>query len=175
VTYIVIITNEFYHFTSFKNSEAIGYCLATFLILILGFYGIKQTQIFTSTNNPVGDLYLSEEIPLEENSADNLIRIMEVKKPYLDPELNISRLSEVTGLTVIQLSSLLNNTLHTSFFDFINKYRVEEFKKQVHNPANKNLTLLGIGLNCGFNSKATFNRVFKNLMHITPKEYKEGL
>jgi hypothetical protein len=48
ITYSVIITNEFYHFTTFKFSEAIGYCLATVLISILGFYGIKQTQIFAT-------------------------------------------------------------------------------------------------------------------------------
>lgn len=175
ITYIVIISNEIYHFTTFKNSEAIGYCLASFLILVLGIYGIKQTQIFTSLGNPVTESFTSVENIAEEQSVTDLKKIMIEKKPYLDPELNISRLSEHTGLTVTQLSSLLNNTLQVTFFDFINQYRINEFKVQVVNPENKNLTLLGIGLNCGFNSKATFNRVFKNHMNITPKEYKDHL
>ena len=175
LTYIVILANELYPFTSFKITEAIGYFMATFLILVLGFYGIKQTQIFTSLKDQTSISSVLGPINLEEQSVENLISVMEIKKPYLDPELNISRLSEQTELSVSQLSTLLNSKLNISFFDFINKYRIEEFKKQVNNPENKNFTLLGIGLNCGFNSKATFNRVFKNHMHITPKEYRDGI
>jgi AraC-like DNA-binding protein len=97
---------------------------------------------------------------------------MEREKPYLDPDLTIGVLSEKVKIPDVRLSLLLNNEINRNFFDFINSYRIEEFKKQVKNPENNNLSLLGIALNCGFNSKATFNRVFKKYTEMTPKEYK---
>ena len=53
----------------------------------------------------------------------------------------------------------------------MNEYRVEEFKRQIQNPQNKHLTLLAVALDCGFNSKSTFNRAFKNATGTTPKEF----
>lgn len=178
VTYSVIITNEFYHFTTFKLSEAIGYCLATILISVLGFYGIKQTQIFTSANAnsfessaklPVS----STQIQVSTESVTRITTVMESGKPYLDPELTLKKLAELTRFSEIELSSILNNEFKKNFFDFVNTYRIEEFKKKLTDPANKNLTLLGIATNCGFNSKATFNRVFKNYTQLTPKAFKQ--
>jgi AraC-like DNA-binding protein len=73
------------------------------------------------------------------------------------------------------LSSILNNQLNRNFFDFVNQYRVEEFKTQCLNPQNETFTLIGLAYDCGFNSKATFNRVFKNITSLTPGEYKQSV
>jgi AraC-like DNA-binding protein len=180
VTYAIIIANEFYHFTTFKFSEAIGYCLATILISILGFYGIKQTQIFTSYN--INSFNTAKRLPLPvvhddavAESVSLITKVMQSERPYLDPELTLKKLAELTRFSEFELSSLLNNEFQKNFFDFVNSYRIEEFKTQLTDPSNKNLTLLGVALNCGFNSKATFNRVFKNYTQLTPKAYKQKI
>ncbi len=174
VVYILIISNEFYHFTTFKTSEAIGYCLASILIFTWGFFGIRQTQVFSSFNFIINDntVVVHEE---KDETLNHLLNIMSVQKLYLDPDLTIAKLSEISNLTITQVSFLLNSKLNKTFFDFVNSYRIEEFKKQLRIKENKKLTILGIAFNCGFNSKATFNRVFKTYLHITPKEYKLSL
>ena len=61
-----------------------------------------------------------------------------------------------------------------SFFDFINSYRVEEVKKQLADTAMANRNILGIALDCGFNSKATFNTAFKKFTGMTPSAYQKA-
>jgi AraC-like DNA-binding protein len=175
IIYILIFANEYYHFTTFKTSEAIGYCLGSILIFIWGFYGIRQTQIFTSYNDIVADNIKTEKFDNKDETMNLLLQVINSKKPYLDPELTIAKLSEMSGLPVNHVSYLLNTKFNKTFFDFINFYRIEEYKTQVRNPENNNLTLLGISFNCGFNSKATFNRVFKNYLNMTPKAYKSSI
>jgi AraC-like DNA-binding protein len=175
VVYTLIILNEYYHFTTFKTSEAIGYCMATILVFIWGFYGIQQTQIFSSFK--IG-YFEDDKVEMSDNKDEDvnkLLMVMKTSKPFLDPELTIAKLSEISVVPVTKLSIILNSKFNKTFFDFVNTYRIEEFKTQLQKPENNNLTLLGISYNCGFNSKATFNRVFKNYLHITPKAYKSSI
>ena len=69
------------------------------------------------------------------------------------------------------LSQVINVGARRNFNDFVNEYRVDEFKRQVRNPANAHLSFLGLALDCGFNSKATFNRAFKKFTGLSPKEF----
>jgi len=98
---------------------------------------------------------------------------MELKQPYLDPELTISRLSEMLNVKVDFLSDVLNSQLNQNFFDFINRYRVGEFKNQCTLKANSHLSIMGIAYNCGFNSKASFYRAFRKFEGISPSAYIE--
>ncbi|WP_425289983.1 helix-turn-helix domain-containing protein, partial [Shewanella algae] len=59
------------------------------------------------------------------------------------------------------LSKIINRAFQMNFNDFINRYRVEEVKKQLQNPKNASLTIMSLAYDAGFNSKATFNRAFK--------------
>ena len=106
-----------------------------------------------------------------ESIAAQLRDLMSVEKPYLDPNLNITELSELISLPKHQLSQVVNSAFNCNFFEFVNQYRLQEFKREAINPANNHLSLLGIALECGFNSKATFNQVFKKYEGITPSEY----
>ncbi|MCA6447833.1 MAG: AraC family transcriptional regulator, partial [Chitinophagaceae bacterium] len=58
-----------------------------------------------------------------------------------------------------------------NFNDFINRYRVEEVKKQLQNPKNASLTIMSLAYDAGFNSKATFNRAFKKHTGENPSKY----
>jgi AraC-like DNA-binding protein/predicted secreted protein len=100
-----------------------------------------------------------------------LLEYMETSKPYLKSDLKISDLAASLAVPSHQLSELINNEFEVNFYDFINQYRVEEAKKLLI--TNQSYKILVIGYEVGFNSKATFNRVFKKITNCTPSEYKE--
>jgi AraC-like DNA-binding protein len=70
-----------------------------------------------------------------------------------------------------QLSWLLNESLGKNFNEFINQYRVETFKNLAKDPANANITVLGLAYDSGFNSKTVFNTYFKKETGLTPKQF----
>ena len=82
-------------------------------------------------------------------------------------------LSEKTEIPVRYLSQVINDILGQNFYDFINSYRVNEAIKQLENPSGSKKTVLEILYYAGFNSKSTFNKVFKDYTGITPTEYKK--
>ena len=101
-----------------------------------------------------------------------LLHLMETSKPYLKADLKISELAESLSVPYHQLSQLINEEFLVNFYDFINKYRVEDAKKLLIED-NRNYKILAIAYEVGFNSKATFNRVFKKFTGLTPSEFKE--
>ena len=100
---------------------------------------------------------------------------MQHEKPYLNGELTASELAEALQLSRHQLSQILNEQIGQNFYDFINTYRAQEFKRRLQLPENNHLTLLGIAFDSGFNSKTTFNTIFKKLYGLTPSQYKKSL
>ena len=105
---------------------------------------------------------------------DTLLDYMDNERPYLDPDLSLIDLARRLKTNASVLSPVINAGMGKNFNDFVNQYRVEAFKQQVRNPANRHLSLLGIALDCGFNSKATFNRAFKKLTGQSPKAFVES-
>lgn len=102
---------------------------------------------------------------------DNQLSYMENEKPYLSAKLNISDVSMKLDCTEIELSQLLNNHLNVNFSNFINTYRVNEIKHRLNQDNLSKYTLKALSEQCGFSSKTTFYRVFKNVTGMTPLEY----
>jgi putative ABC transport system permease protein len=94
---------------------------------------------------------------------------------YQDPELSLSSLAEKLELGPNELSRIINTVLKKSFNDFIGEYRVADVVQKMQDPAYDHLTLLGISFESGFNSKTTFNRIFKQITGKSPVEYKNEL
>lgn len=113
--------------------------------------------------------------PSEEkiNQSNWLKKQMEMNLFYLNPELTLSRLAKELEIHPNTLSNIINEGLNKSFSDFINEYRIEAVIKRFEDPDYINITLLGIAYDCGFNSKTTFNRVFKKTTGKTPLQYKK--
>lgn len=96
-------------------------------------------------------------------------------QPYLDPNLNLVRLAQKLGMRREELSETINKGFDSKFNDFINHHRVEAFKEKVAQGQHQRLSILGVAFDCGFNSKATFNRSFKKIMGISPSEYLKSI
>jgi ligand-binding sensor domain-containing protein/AraC-like DNA-binding protein len=108
---------------------------------------------------------LCEEIILK------LKEYMEKDKPYLDGNLKLADVANKIGCPAYALSQVLNLKMNQSFTDYINNYRIEEVKKRMVDLDMSKYKLLTIAKDCGFNSKTSFHRIFKNLTGFTPAEY----
>jgi AraC-like DNA-binding protein len=147
-------------------------------IFALGYKGILQQEIFDARGESPVPLSKREELQAEkpdQTLIDKLLAFMQNQRPYLDPELSLSSLSKELGLNRNQLSHLINDGIGENFYDFVNKYRVEEVKRLMVDPKKRNYNLLGIALEAGFKSKSTFNLIFKRFTGLTPTEYKKNI
>jgi AraC-like DNA-binding protein len=94
---------------------------------------------------------------------------MEEKKPYLNPKLSLQELAQNLDISSNRLSQIINQQAEVNFHDFINQYRIEEFLRNAK--SNKNYSLLALALDAGFNSKSSFNHIFKKQKGISPSLY----
>ena len=101
---------------------------------------------------------------------EQLASQMLTNKWYLTPRLTLNQLSQLSGIQVRDISRAINLASQQNFNDYINRLRIEEVKKQLeHNPDDSILTL---ALNAGFNSKSSFNQIFKQFESMTPTQYR---
>ena len=96
---------------------------------------------------------------------------MEENKPFLNPELSLPELAESLEVSRNQLSTVINKIHEKNFYEFVNQYRVNEVKRLMTDPANKHLKLISLAYDAGFNSKASFNRIFKQMTNMTPSQF----
>lgn len=97
--------------------------------------------------------------------------IINEKKLYKNPKLTLIDVANQLKTTTKVISTAINSGYNKNFNDFINEYRVEAFKEKINQDQHQKNTLLGLALDCGFNSKATFNRAFKKTTSLTPNQY----
>jgi AraC-like DNA-binding protein len=112
--------------------------------------------------------------PPSPDLVDKIRLFMKERKPHLDPEITLSAMANELGIGRNTLSYAINSGFKMNFFTFINNHRVEEVIAMLDDPDKKDENLLRIGYDAGFNSKATFNHIFKKYTGFTPKEYKLG-
>ncbi len=158
------------------RSTAVIFSLSVFA---LGYKGILQKELFRKQELVNTDV-VTTVAAVETNKPDpelikRLLSYMIEKKPFLDPELTLSSLAKDLRISRSQLSVVINDGVGDNFYDFVNKYRVEEVKQLMTDPRVKNYNLLGIALEAGFKSKSTFNLIFKRFTGLTPTEYRKNL
>jgi AraC-like DNA-binding protein len=114
-----------------------------------------------------------EDEPIEnlEAEMERVEAYMNTQKPYINSKLNLVELSHHLKLPPYLLSRIINVGFNRNFFDFVNGYRVEEFKRRVEDTQFRHYSLLSIAFDVGFNSKTAFNRSFKKITNQTPSSY----
>lgn len=124
--------------------------------------------------NPIEQLPQIPEKQLEEQKAKIDAYLLK-HRSYINPKLTLNELAVKLKMPPHVLSKVINEGFGKNFFDFINTYRIEEFKRLLVDPRYQHFTFLGIAYEVGFNSKTAFNRSFKKITQQTPKEYLESL
>lgn len=160
--------------------------VAVFVILI-GFFGIQQKNIFnkfTENNRKLPDekaKILPETNPKEkyqnsgltdaETHFQKLNSLMIEGEFFKNSALSLSELANELDLHPNYISQIINDNGGQSFYDYVNTFRVNEFKKLIALPENQKYTLMALAYECGFNSKSSFNRYFKKITGKTPSQY----
>ncbi len=98
---------------------------------------------------------------------------MDKYKPFLNPDFCMADFSESIGISGHLISEVTNGLMKQNFFDYVNNYRIEEFKKLLTDPEKKNDKIMFLAYDAGFNSKTTFNTAFKKFTGQTPSEYRK--
>lgn len=139
------------------------------MALVLAFGGIKQANL--SQVNFEEEVIQKTHVQVDSQILEQIKKGMDIQKLYLNPTLTLAEFSKEIKLNSKIVSQQINTGLGKSFNDFVNEYRVEEVKKRLNSPDLERLTILGIAYESGFNSKTTFNRLFKDFTGVAPRDF----
>jgi AraC-like DNA-binding protein/threonine/homoserine/homoserine lactone efflux protein len=154
----------------------------------IGYHSMKQKEIYPyneEVRDEINEIIIETDTP-EENrkkllsdeklaeTKTELVSLMQTEKPFLDCELSLVKLAELMNVSTHILSYIVNNGFDENFYQFVNRYRIEEAKKLITNPQMNHFNLIGIAYEVGFNSKTVFNTTFKKYTGITPSEFKKA-
>lgn len=169
-------------FPDFPDFTSLGYFLAVYY---LAYFALNQKEIYAFTEK--GMIEVIEIIENKENTPEKPIlnpdlstekvkldELMAKEKPYLDNELSLPKLAELFETSTHQLSFLLNKGFNENFYDYVNRYRVEESKRLLIDKKFNHLSIVGIAFESGFNSKTAFNTAFKKFTGSTPTEFRKA-
>ena len=126
---------------------------------------------------PAEEKYRTFRVPAEEceRLVTRLEELMHSEQPYRHSDLKIADLAASIGTSPHTLSYVFNQHLKRNYYDYINDYRVSEFKRLVGEEGSSRYTLSALAELCGFSSRASFFRYFKKATGITPNEYISSL
>lgn len=155
-----------------------GYFIGTY---ILGFFALRQEEIYPFKDVEIEEIKeIIEEIPTKQPriSEEDLIVLKEKlsvlmlsEKLFLDDSLSLPKLADKLKISSHKLSYLLNEGFGENFFQFVNRYRIEEAKSLLLSSKYEQLSMIGIAFESGFSSKTTFNTTFKKIIGISPSEF----
>ncbi|MGN6293871.1 MAG: helix-turn-helix domain-containing protein [Chitinophagaceae bacterium] len=147
------------------------------MAIMIYWMGIKGYLLSLQTAGKKANKSMLTDFPAErlEPTVYILKRAMEDDRIFLNPALNLDLLAAHTGIASKTISMILNQYIGKGFNEWINEYRLNEFKHKLSQSNLKQLTISGIASECGFNSQATFQRIFKQSLGMTPTEYLKSL
>jgi AraC-like DNA-binding protein len=152
--------------------------ILVFIMYAISYKSISQPQIFfpsshNTSNGITKEKYRSSSLDRENahRIQEKLSTYMKEKKPYLDPNLSLETLSRQIGESRYHVSQVINDRCKLKFSDYVNNYRVEEFKLLMLKPARRKPTVEALAQLSGFNSKTSFHAVFKKITGKTPNKF----
>jgi AraC-like DNA-binding protein len=131
----------------------------------------EETKTSTELEKEKKQALLSESQKLE--LSQKITEIMERERLYLNPELSLDDLSAALMIHKNYVSYVINDVFKMNFYNYINRYRIEEAKRMLLDHGYDNLSIEGIAKSCGYKSRNVFYPVFKKMEGITPMEYKK--
>ena len=163
------------------DADILFYSIIVIFVAYVGYSGIRQQDLFSNTTLQEKELVKTEseykKSSLKSDVAakkhEELLELMKKVKLYLNPKLTLTELAQSLEISNNHLSQIINQYEQVNFHDFVNKYRVEEFIQNAQ--SNRSFTLLSHALDSGFNSKSSFNTVFKRFKSVTPSQFLRDL
>jgi AraC-like DNA-binding protein len=170
----------FLFFIKYAHMYLFAPLAAAFVAYYISYKSFHQSEVFLLQRpplpaaGPAKPKYQKSALSDEESELllSRLEKAMRVKRPYADPELSLAKLAGLLSTSHHHLSQLLNQRLSTSFYDYVNGYRVEQVKAELAKPGRSEASILDIALDCGFNSKSAFNKIFKRATSMSPSQYR---
>jgi AraC-like DNA-binding protein len=183
---VLSAVNGYLSFQSKEHAYFIGLALTISLLLLFIIF-----VLFKALRNPDVFSALEEKeiqaaiLPVKNTSShiqenekrlllEKLQQHMQTRRPYLESELSLENLSTQIAVKPKLLSQVINELMQQNFFEFINHYRIDEAKRLLNNPKDRKITVLEVMYQVGFNSKSSFNTLFKKETGITPSEFKKN-
>ena len=174
-----LITNETYYLWYIVDLVILLFICCYLLIM-----SVKQPELFNELKefeqNVSSKCELETNISKTTNEEDlvkanemftRLDKLIDSSQLYKTPKLTVQQVAQQTGLTAKETSWLINEIAGQNFNDYINTKRIKAIKDQLSSQTIKSNSILDIALECGFNSKSTFNLAFKKLEGSTPSQY----
>lgn len=199
--YLIVWIGIIWMVAIFVRRDELVFGTVVIFVIWLGYFGIKQVRLFsqvpelsdpTRLNSVDSTIIPEPEQPVSVSDPDvkkikyqgshlsdeqvkhihsQLMELMRVKQLFRNPELTLDELAAQLQVHPNILSQVINSLEHKNFYDYINGMRIENFIQLIAQPENKKYTILALAFECGFNSKAAFNRNFKKITDLTPSEY----
>ncbi|MDO3640567.1 FtsX-like permease family protein [Mucilaginibacter sp. L3T2-6] len=166
------VANSLYH-SAFLSPGYLFYLLSAIIMIWIAIAALLRREVDLPVAIPLAVKPLPSADLIQKGAW--LRETIEKKRLYEDAELTLNSLAEKLDIHHHELSRIVNAAFGKNFNDFINEYRIREVGSKIKDPAYDHITLLGIAFESGFNSKSTFNRVFKEMTGKSPAEYKKGL
>lgn len=179
------------HFSTFSSTTLMGLggniysnitlLSVTIFVYGIGYMGLYQAEVFSESKpaenrNPTPqEQYQKSGLTREEaeHYVKQLQRIMQEQKLYQNSEFKLADLAKELSISSHNLTEILNQYMGQNFYDFVNHYRVNEVKQKLLDPDSKNITVLALAFDAGFNSKSSFNSVFKKQTGMTPSQFRK--
>lgn len=163
------------------------YLLIVVVIYVLSYAALRSKEVFKLSEEQISESFITSSGVLNFNSNnkpqpqkedretielnEQLINYINEKKPFLNPELSLQDLADGSGISRHQTSAVINQVHGVNFYEFINTYRVNEVKNNLQDPDKRHFKIISLAYDAGFNSKASFNRIFKQYTNQTPSEF----
>ncbi|MDR6736269.1 helix-turn-helix domain-containing protein [Sphingobacterium sp. 2149] len=166
--------------------EIIIFALVVLFVVSAAYFGISKVGILNPTlleKDREGYLSADDDVEYQKYQKNfagdetiqrvykNLDSWMNDQKLYKNPEINLVSIAKLLDVHPNVLSQTINSIENKNFYDYINWYRIEEFKRIILLPENQKFTILTVAFECGFNSKTSFNRNFKKYTGCSPREF----
>ncbi|MBS1613940.1 MAG: helix-turn-helix domain-containing protein [Bacteroidetes bacterium] len=136
----------------------------------------KVVTQFVEAPKPEPKQLTDEEVQKAGEALQQIEQYFKTHKPYLDPELSVKKLVDLTDIPEHIISRAINHKADMHFFDYVNQYRVAEAKQLLTDEtAVKQFTIEALAMQCGFNNKTSFNKAFKKFTGETPSAYRDRL
>lgn len=189
---VIIITTEmyyilFYIFSSDVEANDFFYTPVALLELGLIFYvGISALlqsnlqieipkDLLNDAPDPIEGSKANEVTQIEHKVFDDIERFMQLKKPFLNADLNLKLFSQLLGISERQISIAINKNTGSNFYTFINQYRVQEAIVLLKSEDYIKFSIVGIGEAAGFNSKSSFYNNFRKVTNVSPSRYLQNM